>query len=114
LRKKRRNQKKRPYLLIGLGGVLILGAVLLLLLDTQEAQAPTSTQPVTRTSEVERVSLTDAVDALDTGSAVFLDVRSQGEYSVSRIPGAVSIPIDQLPDRFTELDRDDWIITYCT
>jgi 3-mercaptopyruvate sulfurtransferase SseA len=113
LKKKRRVQKKkRPYLLIGLAGLFIVGAIVLLLLDTQEAQAPTGL--LTRTSEVERVTLTDAVEAFNTGSAVFLDVRTQGEYAASRIPGAISIPINQLPDRLNELDPDDWIITYCT
>jgi hypothetical protein len=113
LKKKRRKQKRPPYLLIGLGGALILIAVVLLVLDTQEAQAPTG-QFLTSTSDVERVSLVDAADAFEAGTAIFLDVRTPGEYEVSRIPGALSIPLNQLPSRVNELNPDDWIITYCT
>jgi hypothetical protein len=113
LAKKRRAKKKPPYLLFGLVGLFILGAVILLVWDTQQAQAPAG-QLFTRTSDIERVSLVDSVEAFEADSAVFLDVRTTGEYEVSRIPGAVSIPVNQLPDRMDELNPDDWIITYCT
>jgi rhodanese-related sulfurtransferase len=65
-------------------------------------------------AEVERVSVSEARAALDEQRAVFLDVRTASDYERSRIPGAVSIPLGELEARLGELDREDWIITYCT
>jgi len=64
--------------------------------------------------EVQRVSLADAKTAFDTKTAVFVDVRDVDSYADSHIPGALSIPLAELNERLDELNRSDWIITYCT
>lgn len=63
---------------------------------------------------VQRVSLEDSRRALDEGTAVFVDVRDPGSYEQAHIPGALSIPLDEISGRKDELSPDDWIITYCT
>lgn len=65
-------------------------------------------------SEIPRVSLEDAKAAFDTGSALFLDVRSKASYDAAHIPGALSIPLVELEERLAELDPNQWVITYCT
>lgn len=46
--------------------------------------------------------------------AVFLDVRRPEEVAeTGTIPGAVLIPIDELPGRLSELPRDRPIISAC-
>ena len=67
-------------------------------------------QPV----EPMRLSLEDAKATFDDGSGLFLDVRSESSYTASHIPGAFSIPLAELESRMTELNPDQWIITYCT
>lgn len=47
------------------------------------------------------------------GEYCLLDVRLPKEYEKGHIPGAVLIPVGQLPDRLAELDRKTPIITYC-
>jgi rhodanese-related sulfurtransferase/DNA-binding transcriptional ArsR family regulator len=42
-----------------------------------------------------------------------LDVRPGAEYKAGHIPGAVSIPIDELPGRLASLPRDLDIVAYC-
>jgi hypothetical protein len=64
--------------------------------------------------EIQRVLLEEAKAALDSGSAVFVDVRSKASYDASHIPGALSIPLGELETRLKELDPKAWIITYCT
>jgi 3-mercaptopyruvate sulfurtransferase SseA len=64
--------------------------------------------------EVPRVSLEEAKSALDAGSAIFLDVRSQQSYESQHIPGALNIPLPDMEARLGELDKAEWIITYCT
>jgi 3-mercaptopyruvate sulfurtransferase SseA len=64
--------------------------------------------------EVQRVSLADAKTAFDTKTAIFVDVRDADSYADSHIPRALSIPLAELNERLDELNRSDWIITYCT
>jgi rhodanese-related sulfurtransferase len=46
------------------------------------------------------------------GTYTLLDVRQQGEYEQSRIPGATLIPLPDLMDRLEELDPKKPVITY--
>jgi rhodanese-related sulfurtransferase len=63
---------------------------------------------------VPRLAVQDARSRLDASSALFVDVRSRGQFNASRIPGAVLIPIDEFEARYSELPRNVEIITYCT
>jgi rhodanese-related sulfurtransferase len=44
-----------------------------------------------------------------------LDVREQHEFEIASIPGAVLLPLGQIPDQVEELDRlrDEPIVVYC-
>jgi hypothetical protein len=101
-----------PLIIIG-GGVLILLAALAWgFLNHKPASVATPT-PAT-VAEVQRVSLVDAKEAFDAGTAVFLDVRDSNSYAISHVPGAVLMPANELTDRLKELNPSSWIITYCT
>jgi hypothetical protein len=63
---------------------------------------------------IERVSLIDAKTAFDNGSAVFVDVRDAQSFASAHLKGAISIPLGDMPARLGELDKNAWIITYCT
>jgi hypothetical protein len=67
-------------------------------------------------AEVPRVPLDIAKAAIDTGEAIVVDVRSAEAYQASHIPGAISIPLQDIEANPTglKLDKDQWIITYCT
>jgi rhodanese-related sulfurtransferase/DNA-binding transcriptional ArsR family regulator len=47
------------------------------------------------------------------GQVLVLDVRPEAEYAAGHIPGAVSVPYDQLAARLAELPDDTDIIAYC-
>ncbi len=81
---------------------------------TEVVEAPTQEGAEPTFPEIERVPLEDAKAAYAAGSAVFVDVRSSAEYDQSHIPGALSIPVNELEGRLDELDKSQWIITYCT
>ena len=63
---------------------------------------------------IQRISVQEAKAAVEKNKAVFVDVRGEELYLDEHIPGAISLPEDQLANRFSELNQDDWIITYCT
>lgn len=65
---------------------------------------------------VPRVAVQDAKAAFDRGEAVIVDVRSQGAYEANHVAGALFITLGAFetdPEGIT-LDKEQWIITYCT
>jgi rhodanese-related sulfurtransferase/DNA-binding transcriptional ArsR family regulator len=62
------------------------------------------------TEQVDREELLRRVAA---GEVVVLDVRPGPEFAAGHIPGAVSIPLDELPDRLSELPADVEVVAYC-
>lgn len=51
---------------------------------------------------------------LDRGDApMLLDVRQPWEFGIGRIAGSVLIPLPELADRLSELDREREIVTVC-
>jgi hypothetical protein len=117
-RKKQKNQKLDPAIwVIIIGGLMLIIAVVILLIQAQPgSQSTTNTVPTAFVpyADVDRVSIQDAKAAYDAGTAVFVDVRGDDLYNVGHIPGAISIDGDQIETRFNELNPNDWIITYCT
>jgi rhodanese-related sulfurtransferase len=58
------------------------------------------------------VSREEARELLESG-AQLVDVRAEHEWEAGRIEGSLHIPLDELPERVAELDRDRSVITYC-
>ncbi len=46
-------------------------------------------------------------------SVIVLDVRPPDEYASGHIPGALSLPIEELEQRLRDLPRDREIVAYC-
>ena len=67
-------------------------------------------------AEVPRVSVEETFTAIQNGEAVVVDVRSAQSYQVRHIPGALSIPLAEIETNPTglALEKEQWIITYCT
>lgn len=117
-RKQKQRQRQRrndllPLLLIGAGVLLVIAVLVWQATRSTQTAAPTA-NPNDPTSGVERTSLADAKAALDSGEAIFLDVRDSQSYEIGHIPGAVNIPLALLQNRANELDPNKWIIAYCT
>jgi rhodanese-related sulfurtransferase len=55
----------------------------------------------------------EKVVAEKAADTVIVDVRSPGEYMKSMVPGALTIPIDTLDRRWSELPRDKKIVIQC-
>ncbi len=102
-----------PIIIMAFGALLIFAAVAwyLSVLNANNQAEQTSLVEQTN-SDVERVSLAQAKDAYDRGIAVFVDVRDSDSYIAGHIPGALSIPLEELPDQISQLDPEAWIITY--
>ena len=66
--------------------------------------------------EVKRIRPEELKEILErdkTGQYVLVDVRQPEEYKARHIPGARLVPLGELEARYSELEKDKKIITYC-
>lgn len=90
-----------------------------ILIPTQVTE-PASTQPEANLpqtdAEVPRVPADQAKAAFDSGDAVIVDVRGAEAYARSHITGALEVSLSaiQTDPANLPLDKNKWIITYCT
>lgn len=90
-----------------------------------QMKVPTSPSPTKKTpltasgarannpANFPRISIEDAQKLFAKDQAVFIDVRSNEQYTLGHIKGALSIPGSQLIRRFSEVPPGKTIITYC-
>lgn len=90
-----------------------------ILIPTQMTE-PVATQPPANLpetdAEVSRVPADQAKAAFDSGDAVIVDVRGADAYARSHITGALEVSLSaiQTDPANLPLDKNKWIITYCT
>ncbi len=65
---------------------------------------PADTDQLTRVELLERVA---------AGTATVIDVRPAEEYTAGHIPGALSLPLDELEARLADLPDGTEIVAYC-
>jgi protein-disulfide isomerase/rhodanese-related sulfurtransferase len=70
-----------------------------------EADAAKKQPALIDTQELRRLLINNA-------QPLFVDVRSAGDYAAGRIPGAVSLPADEVDRRWNTLPKDRTIILY--
>ena len=59
------------------------------------------------------VTTSDLAEARSAGSTQVVDVREPSKYVTGHVPGAASIPMDQLVDRLGEIDRSRPVFVIC-
>jgi DNA-binding transcriptional ArsR family regulator len=62
---------------------------------------------------VEEIGRAELLRRAKAGDVVVLDVRPTEEYAAGHIPGALSVPVDQLADRIGELPAAVDVVAYC-
>lgn len=59
------------------------------------------------------ITAADFADTYQPGSAQLVDVREPSEFAVAHVPGARLIPMAQLVDRLSEIDRSQPVFVIC-
>ena len=79
------------------------------------SQSPLIVEGATRAQagSFPRISQADAYKLFKDNKAVFVDVRSNVQFSQGHIKGAISIPGSQIVARFSEVQPGKTVITYC-
>jgi rhodanese-related sulfurtransferase len=63
---------------------------------------------------VPSITVEELKEKQDRGEEVtLLDVREPHEWTISQLPGSVTIPLGALPQRFSELTRESDLVVYC-
>ncbi len=114
-RRKVTESPKRRYGLWVLGIVVVIAVVVLVILALQGSGTDSASAPIPSPPDIPRISPGEVKALLDAGSnIVIVDTRSREEYERAHIAGAISIPLEEVAQRYRELQGYDDIITYCT
>jgi rhodanese-related sulfurtransferase len=75
-------------------------------------------QQITRTflesrSALEPVDNEELIRRVRSGNVTLIDVRPREEYDAAHIPGAISVPLADLPQRLKELQKRREVVAYC-
>ncbi|MFG1352834.1 ArsR/SmtB family transcription factor [Xanthobacter autotrophicus] len=62
---------------------------------------------------LEPIGRTDLVDRAQAGLVTVIDVRPREEFDLGHVPGAVSVPLEELDARLAEFDPATEIVAYC-
>lgn len=62
---------------------------------------------------LEPISRKELLARLKQGNVQVLDVRPEDEFAMGHLPGAISLPLDQLKKKLARLDPAKEIIAYC-
>lgn len=62
---------------------------------------------------VEPIGIDELLRRAESGNVTVIDVRPRLEYEAGHLPGAISMPLDELPRRLGEIESDRTIVAYC-
>lgn len=62
---------------------------------------------------MEKIEMNELLERMKNGSATLLDVRPKDEYEILHIPGANSVPIEELEKHLSNLPKNQEIVAYC-
>lgn len=64
-------------------------------------------------ADIKSISLHDMLPKLEKKEVVLLDIRPHAEFIMGHIPAAVNIPIQDLKNALTKLDKNVSYVAYC-
>jgi rhodanese-related sulfurtransferase len=63
--------------------------------------------------DVDEIIRDELLRRLEAGTVTLIDVRPSEEYAAGHIPGALSLPLNELAERLALLPSDTTIVAYC-
>ena len=111
----------RPAILSALAIVISIGtlaacnskeAVISQLPTTSAQQSPTP--KVNPADEAKRITAEELHKLWDKKDVLVVDTRSEPDFKTGHIPGAISVPANEVAAKVDELPRNKMIVAYCT
>ena len=71
--------------------------------------------PAVEPKQVPEISREELVAALRDGRVTLVDVLSPESFAANHIPGAINLPVADIPGHFSDVlqDRDAPVVVYC-
>lgn len=105
----------RPHIVQGFwfGTVILCAGLVALALANPQDYPQFAAQQVEESIAIDFISPEQVKQRLDAGTPqLLIDVRSRSSYERAHLPGAMSLPLDELPQRFADVPRDKPVIFY--
>ena len=109
----RRDGTRIFYRLVGDDVVMVLASLRALAADRLADVTPAAQRYLGDDTDVEAIDGDELRRRAIAGEVIVVDVRPSVEYVAGHIPGARSIPLDELDARLGELPADVEIVAYC-
>ncbi|MFC2022257.1 rhodanese-like domain-containing protein [Chloroflexota bacterium] len=101
--------------ILGIVALIILIAMGLFTFQLGGNRDSSHTTSTTDLSEIPRIGVDEVKRKVDMGAnLVIIDTRSKAAYEGMHIAGSISVPLETVAERYTELKGFKEIITYCT
>jgi rhodanese-related sulfurtransferase len=108
---------RRPLVQIGLVVVAVIAIIVIAILGQQpvvtEHPPAVSNSLGVSTALPNEINVDEAYKLYQSKGAFFLDVREQSEWDSFHIPGTMLVPLGQLPQRLSEIPKDQSIVVVC-
>ncbi|NIK60059.1 ArsR/SmtB family transcription factor [Kribbella shirazensis] len=108
-----RKEGTKVYYRLAGSDVAALWAQLRDVASAHDAQVDRARRAYLGDEDIAEVTRDELLRRLEAGDVTVVDVRPGEEYSAGHIPGALSIPVDELADRLAELPAGTAIVAYC-
>ncbi len=73
-----------------------------------------SPQPKNAADEARRITAEELHNLWDKKDVLIIDTRGVPDYKAGHIPGAISVPANEVAAKIEELPRNKMIVAYCT
>lgn len=60
-----------------------------------------------------KIQVPELLQLLVAGKVQFVDIRFKEEYEMWHFPFSINIPLNELPERYKELDKNKLVVTAC-
>jgi phage shock protein E len=94
-----------------------LSVILVIAIALVACSAPPAAAPIAAPAAVQNlpanIDVATAASLRDRSDVVMLDVRTPEEYAQGHIPGITLIPLDQVPNRLSEIPKDKTVVVTC-
>ncbi len=108
--------KRRQWLnVVGLGLLILSMVVAITGCGGEKSAESASAGPEPNfTTDSSYIHIDKLKEAYDQGAnMIIVDARPKQDYDLDHIKGAISMPFFEVEQRYKELPRDTWIVTYC-
>lgn len=109
-----RKEGLRVYYELSGSDVVALVAMLRQVAETRLAEVEQLLRTyITARDDLEPVPAAELLQRAEQGLVTVLDVRPAEEYAAGHLPGAINIPVGDLPKRLRRLPKGQEVIAYC-